>query len=199
MIARVRGELLEVGGSYVVVDASGVGYHVVVAERFIAALPPVGGFVDVHCRQVVRENDVALYGFASPGERRLFDLLITASGLGPKLAMSLIGSVGEDAVVAAILSGNAKELTRAAGVGMKLAQKICVELADKVREESLLGRVASGSRKASDDVVEALVSLGHRRLDAERAAVAARDEAGDAEPQKLIPIALKHASKKQHG
>ena len=90
-------------------------------------------------------------------------------------------------------------LTRASGVGMKLAQKICVELVDKIREESLLGRLSSGTARIRDDVVEALISLGHRRIDAERAAVAAREEAGDAEPQTLIPIALKHASGKQNG
>jgi Holliday junction DNA helicase RuvA len=196
MIARVIGELVEASQGYVVVVAGGVGYQLNVSERTMAAMPRTGERVDLHARQVVRENEISLYGFLTSGERRLFDLLISASGLGPKSAISMLGAVGEEGIVAAILSNDPKTLTRAPGVGMKLAQRVCVDLVDKVREESLLGRVQSGRAALSDDVVEALVTLGHRRSDAERAAHAAREEAGDAAPQTLIPIALKHASGK---
>jgi Holliday junction DNA helicase RuvA len=196
VIARIRGELLEVGPTHAVVLAGDVGYQLFVSERVLAWLPRTGQTVELHARQVVRENEIALYGFASAGERRLFDLLITASGLGPKLAISLLGTIGEEGVAAAIAGGDAKTLTRAPGVGPKLAQKICVELADRVREESLLGRLGPTVQARGDDVVEALIALGHRRTDAERAAVLARDEAGDETPEKLIPIALKHAAGK---
>lgn len=196
MIVRISGELLEIGPNYAIVMAGGVGYQLLASERLLAGLPGLGMPVDLHSRQVVRENDISLYGFQSASERRLFDLLITASGLGPKLALSLLGTIGEEGVVASVLKGDSKVLTRAAGVGMKLAQKICVELSDKFREESLLGRLSFGLGRDADDVVEALISLGHKRIDAERAAVAAREEAGDAGPQTLIPLALKFASGK---
>lgn len=196
MIVRIIGELTEVGPNYVVLLAGNVGYQLFVSERVLSDLPQLGAMVDLHARQVVRETDISLYGFSTSSERRLFDLLITASGLGPKLALSMLSTIGEEGIVAAILNNDSKSLTRASGVGTKLAQKICVELTDKVREESLLGRVSAGSGKSSDDVVEALVALGHRRSDAEKAAVAARDEIGDAQIQALIPVALKHASGK---
>lgn len=196
MIARVIGELSEVGATYAVVIAGGVGYQLFVSERVLVSLPPIGETVDLHARQVVRETDISLYGFATASERRLFDMLITASGLGPKLAISLLSAVGEEGIVAAIVNGDAKTLTRASGVGAKLAQKLCVELSDKAREESLLGRISATDGRTRDDVVEALVALGLRRGDAERAAIAAREEAGEATPQTLIPIALKHASGK---
>ena len=101
-------------------------------------------------------------------------------------------------MVEAILNSDWKVLTRASGVGQKLAQKACLELSDKMREESLLGRVATGSASSGlATVIEALVSLGLKRADAERAATKAKEELGDAEPQKLIPAALKYASSKQ--
>ncbi|MGI8922802.1 MAG: Holliday junction branch migration protein RuvA [Fimbriimonadales bacterium] len=196
MIVRISGELLEIGPNYAIVMAGGVGYQLFASERLLVGLPALGMPVDLHARQVVRENDISLYGFQSASERRLFDLLITASGLGPKLALSLLGTIREEGIIASILNGDSKVLTRAAGVGMKLAQKLCVELSDKIREESLLGRLSSGLGRTGDDVVEALISLGHKRIDAERAAVAAREEAGDVGPHMLIPLALKFASGK---
>jgi Holliday junction DNA helicase RuvA len=196
MIVRVSGDLLEKGPTYAVVMASGIGYQLFVSERTLAALPDEGQPVDLHARQVVRENELSLYGFQTGSERRLFDLLITASGLGPKSAISLLGSVGEEAIVAAILAGDSKVLTRAPGVGMKLAQKACLELIDKVREETLLGRLSASPKAGNDDVVEALVTLGHKRSEAERAAHAAREAMGEAGPQVLIPLALKLAAGK---
>jgi Holliday junction DNA helicase RuvA len=123
--------------------------------------------------------------------------LITTNGLGPKIALSLLDSVGEESVVQSVLDSDWKTLTRASGVGQKLAQKVCIELGDKMREEQLLGRVTSGkSTSGLGTVIEALVALGLRRSDAERAATKAKDELGDVEPQKLIPVALKYASSK---
>lgn len=196
MIARLAGEVAETGGNYVVLDVSGVGYQLTISERHSASVPPVGTKIEVFCRQVVRENEISLYGFETRGERRLFDLLITVSGLGPRLGISLLSAMNESALVGAIGGKDWKALTRAAGVGSKLAERICIELADKVREESLLGNIGRTSVSAIDDVVEALVSLGHRRGDAERAAQSARDSTDSSDPSSLIPIALQFASKK---
>jgi Holliday junction DNA helicase RuvA len=194
LIAYVAGTVLELDETSAVIETNGVGYRVVATGRTLAGLV-VGVQAALSVKQIVRENEISLYGFAGPPERRLFELLITTNGLGPKLALSLLDDVGESAVVRAILDGDWKTLTRAGGVGQKLAQKVCLELGDKMREESLLGKVAArDSRTGLGTVIEALVSLGLRRADAERAAAKAKDELGDIEPQKLIPAALKYAS-----
>ena len=196
MIAYISGTVIELDSDGVVVEANGVGYRISATGRTLAGLV-VGTPATLSLKQIVRENEISLYGFAGPPERRLFELLITTSGLGPKLALSLLDSVGEEATVQAILNSDWKTLTRASGVGQKLAQKACLELGDKMREESLLGRVASGTtRSGLGTVIEALVTLGLRRGDAERAAAKAKEELGDVEPQKLIPAALKYASSK---
>lgn len=197
MIAYISGTVIELDSGGAVIEANGVGYRIAATGRTLASLI-LGTPATLSLKQIVRENEVALYGFSGPAERRLFELLITTSGLGPKLALSLLDSVGEGAVVEAILNSDWKVLTGASGVGQKLAQKACLELSDKMREESLLGRVATGSASSGlATVIEALVSLGLKRADAERAAAKAKEELGDAEPQKLIPAALKYASSKQ--
>lgn len=196
MIALLRGEIADASPGSIIVECGGVGYQVFVSESALALLPPRGAHVELHTRQIVRENEISLYGFQSIHERNLFDALLTVSGLGPKIAMALIGRVGEEAAVAAILSDDWKSLTRAPGVGSKLAQRVCIELKEKVREDSLLGKVAP--RRAAveqDEVVEALVALGHKRNDAERAATKAREEAQSSDARTLIPLALKHAGR----
>jgi Holliday junction DNA helicase RuvA len=199
LIAYIKGTVIELDDGSVVVAAGDVGYRIAATHRTLSGIS-IGGKATLSLKQIVRENEISLYGFDGPAERRLFELLITASGLGPKLALSLLDDVGEDAVVEAILGGDSKSLTRAAGIGQKLAQKICLELADMVRKESLLGKVATGGKRSGlGDVIEALVALGLRRPDAERAATLAKEEVGDALPQKLIPIALKYASGNTNG
>lgn len=195
MIARVSGELAEVGPGSVVVMAGGIGYQLFIGESLLNRLPDLGSPVDFYTKQVVRENEIAMYGFTGAGERRLFELLLSVSGLGPRLALALVGAVGEESVVAAVLANDWKVLTRAHGVGAKLAQRVCMELHDKVREESLLGHISRPGPSAAEDVIEALIALGHRRPEAERAALAAVAEAGGDDPSTLIPLALKHASR----
>lgn len=188
--------MIEIAENSAVVVAGGVGYRIS-ATRQTLSLLELGAQAEMSLKQIVRENEISLYGFAGPAERRLFELLITTSGLGPKLGLALLDDVGEEKVVQAILDADAKTLTRATGIGQKLAQKICLELGDKMRDEALLGKVSSGgARSGLSDVIEALVALGHRRGDAERAATLAKEEVGDAAPQKLIPVALKYASSK---
>ena len=194
MIAFISGTVIELDESGTVIETAGIGYRIAATRRTLSDLV-IGTSTSLSLKQIFRENEVLLYGFASPAERRLFELLITTNGLGPKLALSLLDSVGEDATVQAILNGDWKTLTRASGVGQKLAQKACLELGDKMRDEALLGKVASGAgRSGLGTVIEALVALGLRRSDAERAAAKAKEELGDVEPQKLIPLALKYAS-----
>lgn len=193
MIGRLRGELVEVGGNQAVVDCGGVGYEVTVPEPVLLRLPLVGEPVDLLIRQIFREDGVTLYGFLEPFQRRLFDMLLTVQGCGPKVAMALLGQVGEDAVASAILSQDARALTRATGVGSKLGERIILELKTKIQEEALVRKIEAVQpvrRKpapATDELVEALLALGYRRNEAETAAKEAREASPDLQEQ------LRHA------
>ncbi|MCZ7579239.1 MAG: Holliday junction branch migration protein RuvA [Fimbriimonadaceae bacterium] len=198
MIGRLRGELAEVEGSTVIVDVAGVGYQVTLPEYVAAMLPPLGDEVVFRIRQVVREDSNTLYGFLDAEQLRLFDLLCEVKGCGPRLAMSLIGQLGEETVAQAILGQDARVLVRANGVGLKLAERILLELKDKVREDSFLRRAGQVQRAAartpgSDTLVDALVALGYRRPDAESVAREVRGQAETVEEQ--LKLALRQLSK----
>ena len=116
MIGRVRGTLLDIEGMVAVVDAGGVGYEVLLPDSVMLSLPHIGEPVELLTRQVFREDGVTLYGFLAPFQRRLFDLLTSVKGCGPKIALALIGQVGEDAIAGAILAQDTRALARATGV-----------------------------------------------------------------------------------
>jgi holliday junction DNA helicase RuvA len=195
MIGRLRGELIEVDGNLAVVDCGGVGYEVAVPEAVLVQLPLPGERVDLLIRQIFREDGVSLYGFLQPFQRRLFDLLLTVKGCGPKVGLSLIGQLGEEAVASAIIVQDAKVLARATGVGPRLADRIALELKDKMQEEAVMRKIgasipASRARIApADELVEALMALGYTRKEADAAASTARDEADGVQDQ--IKIALR--------
>lgn len=194
MIGRLRGELLEIGPGLAVVDAGGVGYEVMVPESVLAALPPVGERVELFTRQVFREDGAALYGFAEPFERSLFDKLIEVKGCGPKIGLALLGQLGADAVANAIVGQDAKALARASGVGPRLAERIILELRDKLQADALARKAASAGRPvappppASNDLVEVLLALGYRRQEAEAAAAEAMKTEGTVEEQLKIAL-----------
>lgn len=194
MIARLRGEVLEVGAGQAVIDASGVGYLVQMPESVLAHLPKVGEHADLYVRQIVREDDISLYGFLDAHSRRMFDLLREVKGCGPKTGLALIGQLGEPAVAGAILSQDARALARANGVGPRLAERIILELKDKIQEDALSRKVAavqmatSSRLVADDDLVDALLQLGYRRPEAEAAAATAREQADDLGEQLKLAI-----------
>src|SRR4051812_48958675 len=148
MIGRLRGELLGIEGGLAVVDCGGVGYEVLVPDSVMLRLPAPGEPVNLLTRQIFREDAVTLYGFLETFQRRLFDLLISVKGCGPKIGLSLIGQLGEETVANAIVGQDARQLARATGVGPKLAERIILELKDKMSEENFQRRVeASLSKK----------------------------------------------------
>jgi len=195
MIGRLRGELLEIEGATVVVDAGGVGYEVQLPDAVIIQLPMIGERVDLLIRQIFREDGVSLYGFLLPFQRRLFDLLLSVKGCGPKVGLALIGQVGEDVVATAILAQDSKILTRATGVGLRLGERIILELKDKIQEETFLRKIQAAApvRKPTvpaDELVDALVGLGYRRNEAEGAASEAKEQATDVQDQLKIALRL---------
>lgn len=195
MIARLRGQVWEVADGALVLDVGGVGYEVFAPEPVLVEFSLAGLEADLYVRQVVREDGVSLYGFSSSAQKRLFDLLMTVKGCGPKVGLSLL-SQGDHEVLTAIALQDPKPLTRATGVGARLAERILLELKDKVQEEALRRKVAvvTGPRRTTvaDELVDALLNLGYRRGEAEAAAEGARD-AGSLEDQ--IKSALRNLAK----
>jgi Holliday junction DNA helicase RuvA len=193
MIGRLRGLVIETEGNLVLLECSGVGYEVLVPDSVLVQLPLGGTEAILLTRQIFREDGVTLYGFLEPFQRKLFDLLMTVKGCGPKVALSLLGTLGEDAVAGAIQAQDARALARASGVGPRLAERIILELREKIGEEQFSRRVLAGTAairtKAapSDELVDALLALGYRRTEAETAAGEARENVDGVEEQ------LRHA------
>jgi Holliday junction DNA helicase RuvA len=196
MIGRLSGVLANVEGSLALVDCGGVGYEVALPEAVLLQLPALNERVELMIRQIFREDGVTLYGFVEPFQRRMFDLLLTVQGCGPKAALALIGQVGADSVAGAILAQDARALTRATGVGPKLGERIILELKSKMPEEALHRKieasVAAKKKPAppADELVEALLALGYRRIEAETAANEAREQAPDVSEQILYALRL---------
>lgn len=193
MIGRLRGELLEVDSGMLVVDCAGVGYEVLVPESVMVDLPAVGDPINLFTRQVFREDGVTLYGFSDSYERKLFDKLMDVKGCGPKIGLALLGQIGADTVTQAIVNQDARTLAKATGVGARLAERIILELKDKLQGDALMrkspitGKSILPPEPSSNDIVEVLVALGYRRQEAEQAAKDAGQLEGSVEEQ------VKHA------
>ena len=132
MIGRLRGMYVSSQDTVVTIDVNGVGYEVQVTPRDLGSLPGVGEEIVVHTHTHVRDVEMSLYGFASEPDRDLFRILLTASGVGPKVAMAILGSIAAEEVIRAIVSEDPDTLTLAPGVGKRGAQKIVLELAPKL-------------------------------------------------------------------
>lgn len=164
MIAYIRGLLAEKEPSRVVVEAAGVGYELLIPLSTYDRLPREGAEVKLLAYHSVREDDETLYGFATRAERELFSKLTAVSGVGPKIALAIISGGGVGEIALAITSGNAKRLASIKGVGKKTAEKICIELKDKidaVEALSAAGRsMSDGVSPVLRDAILALSALG---------------------------------------
>ncbi len=161
MIGRLRGVLAHKGIDRVVVDVAGVGYEVAVSPRGLAALPPVGDEAVVHTHLHVREDQMALFGFAAEDERDLFRILLGASGVGPKLALAVLGTLTPSQLHRAVLSEDADALTAVPGIGKRSAQKLVLDLRARLQlpeAEAIL----SGGGSALAEAREALEGLGYQ-------------------------------------
>lgn len=168
MIAHLRGRLFSKKPGQAIVEAAGVGYDVTISIPTFTALPAEGTEVSLHIHTQVREDLLALFGFLDLGEKRLFERLITVSGVGPKLAVTILSGLNAERTVAAIRAQDHATLTRIPGVGKKLAERLVVELKDKL-EDMATAPVAVSAGPAADDVLSALVNLGYQRPAAQAA------------------------------
>jgi Holliday junction DNA helicase RuvA len=184
VIARLDGILLEKRADGAVVDVQGVGYLVQVSLQTAARLPEAGR-VQLRCYTHVREDAIQLFGFASAEEESLFHLLISVSGVGPKLAVNVLSGMPAAELAAAILHGELARLTQISGVGKKTAERLVLELKDKVKASGLVSARPSQPPAVGDGdqaLLSALVNLGYRPAAAERTAEAVRRSLGASAP-----------------
>lgn len=179
MIGSLRGQLVEKRPNQVLIDVGGVGYQVQVPLSTFAVLGPLHGETNLLIYTHVREDQLALYGFATAREKHCFELLISASGVGPSLALKILSGMGIEDLVPAIRKGDLARLVLIPGVGKKTAERIVVELRDKLTavEVEDTGKPATRSQLESD-VASALVNLGYDGRVVDRAIEKARLAAG---------------------
>lgn len=174
MIAHLRGKLLSKRPNQVIVDISGVGYDVTISVPTFSDLPEVGSEVALHVHTHVREDIIALYGFLRGQEKQLFEKLITVSGIGPKLAITVLSGMPADEMIGAIRDNDVAKLTRIPGIGRKTAERMVLELRDKLPATTVESAVAPPAMSAiEEDVISALMNLGYQRAIAEKVLVSA--------------------------
>jgi len=170
MIAHLRGKLLAKHPNQAIVEAAGVGYDVTISVPTFSDLPASGNEVALHIHTHVREDVIALYGFIRPAEKMLFEKLISVSGIGPKLAITILSGMAADEMVGAIRSNDVARLTRIPGIGKKTAERMVLELRDKLPETVAVQAPTTPAISATEeDVLSALVNLGYQRAAAEKA------------------------------
>jgi Holliday junction DNA helicase RuvA len=196
MIAFLRGKLLEKHPNQVIVDTSGVGYDVVIPISTFSALPDIGAEVQLRIHTHVREDALSLFGFFTADEKALFEKLISVSGIGPSLAIKVLSGLAAPAIIGAIRGGDVAQLVRIPGVGKKTAERMVLELKEKL--EGLGGSAAPAVSTRAEpvlsdieqDVLSALVNLGCQRSAADAAVRKAKFAAPGAEFEPLFRKAL---------
>ena len=195
MIRRLRGELVTRGaGTVEVVTGDGVGYEVSVPLGLVDRLPPEGGNVELHTVLVVRDDAFELYGFGSARDRELFQRLRTPSGVGPRLALAILGALPPDRVVRAIRAKDHRTLQTVSGVGRKTAERIAIELADKLDDLGDPGGDLAPAGGPGAAAVQALRALGYPRTQSETAVRRAVEalEGREVGAEELVRRALQH-------
>ena len=187
MIAQLRGIVARSAGNYVVLDVNGVGYKVNVPLTVIEGLPPADQTLTLITHTQVREDDISLFGFLDESELKVFELLLTVSGVGPKVALGLLSALTANDLAQAISSDDVRTLTKVPGVGAKTAQRMVLELKEKILQfgfEQRVGKIAiagpvkklEGNAALLDDAVSALINLGYNKPEAQRGADMALEE-----------------------
>lgn len=202
MYAYIKGTLTEMTEDAVVVEAGGIGYNIKVSTTTADLLPGVGSEVKIYTYTLVREDAFSLYGFLTRDDLDIFKKLITVSGIGPKGGLAILSVMSADALRFAVAAGDAKAIAKAPGIGAKTAERVILDLRDKISIEDTLRSVgAAGNGAGSDtgtadnmmkrEAIEALVALGYSASDA-TAAVKKVDVGEDATSESILKMALKH-------
>jgi len=200
LIGYLRGALRARTPERIILDCGGIGYEVAISLQTFARIErvAVGGELELEIHTHVREDALALYGFATPREKLLFEKLIAVSGIGPRLAQVVLSGMAPDDLLAALAAGDVARLVTIPGVGKKTAERMVVELRDKLQAlaAELPARAGDAGARSSDaDLVAALVNLGYKANQAEAAVAAARKEAPSVPFQELLRLALRRLSR----
>ena len=201
VISYIRGMLTEKAGDMIVVEAGQVGFGIRVPMTVLESLPPLGEEVRIYTHMQVKEDDISLYGFLNRQDLEMFRQLIGVNGIGPKGALAILSALRPDDLRLAILTGDAGAISRAPGIGAKTAQRIILDLKDKVSAEEMIasmeaekgtGAVAAPlAGEASREAVEALVALGYSNLEASKA-VKSVQATEDMDAEAVLKASLKY-------
>ncbi len=202
MISYIRGELVDIQEDKIIVDVGGVGYGIYMPRQAITRLPAAGREVKIHTYLNVREDAMQLFGFLSKDDLEVFKLVIGVSGIGPKGGLSILSGMSPDELRFAVISNDTKAISKTPGIGKKTAEKLIIELKDKLSMEDVLERGKDSleySQETSESVgvqaeaVQALVALGYGSTEALRAVK--KVEVGEAmEAEDVLKLALKYMS-----
>ena len=193
MIAHLRGKLISRHPNQAILETGGVGYDVTISVPTFSELPPLGSETCFHIHTHVREDQIALYGFLRPEEKQLFEKLITVSGIGPKMAITILSGMPADEMVNAIRNNNIAQLTKIPGIGKKTAERMTLELRDKLPpHEREAAKIVPTLSAVQEDVLSALTNLGYQRAVAEKAVSAIK---GDGSFDAMFRSALAAMSK----
>jgi len=194
MIAYLNGTLAEKHHDYAILEVQGIGYEVEISTQTYEQLPGEGEKLKLLIHHHITDNDQRLFGFSSPEEKELFELLITVKGVGPKLGLTILSGLPAPQITAAIVQSDKGALTQISGIGKKTAERMLLELKDKIADisaEVAAGSAASVSGNLKQEAVSALESLGFRKRDAEKAVTSAAGENGSIDDvQELVKKAL---------
>lgn len=194
MIAYLNGTLAEKYQDYAILEVKGVGYEVEISSQTFEQLPAEGEELKLLIHHHITDNDQRLFGFSSPEEKELFELLITVKGVGPKLGLTILSGLPATQITAAIVQSDKSALTGISGIGKKTAERMLLELKDKITDisaEMAAGSTGSVSGNLKQEAVSALESLGFRKRDAEKAVTSAGgDNASIDDVQQLVKKAL---------
>ncbi len=203
MISYIKGEIIYNGGDTLVVENNGIGYEVTVPAFSAQKLCSQKGIVTVYTYMSVREDGISLFGFASREEKAIYEKLISVSGIGPKAAVSILGAMTPSQLITAIVSSDAAAIARAPGIGKKTAQRVILDLKDKISSTDLAGVFEDGEETAMLDTVsagddrseaaEALIALGYTRSEAIKAVSRVYNDSMDV--QKILSAALRELSR----
>lgn len=193
MFYYISGILKKVHNNFVVIDCGGIGYKIFTSFNSIKALPQIGENTLLNTHLYVREDIFDIYGFVTSEEQKLFEMLISVSGVGPKAALSILSSVSPADFARAVVLNDAKTITKAQGIGIKLAQRIIIDLKDKLKSatvEASSEAVENEAFDVNDEAVQALVVLGYSPSDARVAVKKAKENADNLED--IIKLSLKN-------
>lgn len=200
MISYIRGPLIEIDEDMIVVEAGQVGYNIRVPLSLLEGLPPMGQEVRIYTYLQVKEDAMSLYGFLSRQDLKMFRQLLRVNGVGPKGALSILSAMRPDDLRLAIVSGDVKAISRAQGIGSKTAQRVILDLKDKISADQLLGAPedvgtetpkSTGFGDAGKEAVDALVALGYSAMEAAKA-VRRVEITEDMTGEQVLKASLKH-------